>query len=354
MNQQFGRKAGQRMASACLLGLVALAGCSSAEDRLRDAAARGDAPAVEAALDQRVNLEEPDDSGATPLLLAVQRAQQQTAELLLSRGASPRAALPDGTTALALAALSANTPIVRLLLVNHAEVTATDTRGRTALMQAAGVGAIDTVALLLAYGADAVAKDAAGLTAAAHARQAGHEPLARYLDNPFPDGSWKADTAAGDRIAFDVKSNRLIGSVRIRYQYSLSNPYGPGVLFARCRLAGQQPAEDAGSGIAYSGAVTLGERRYSCAALSSGGQVDLASAMPPQSTDLRSGHFEVKGTDEELLMNYANPFENRIDRRDVQVEGTASINGSVGGTLVIRGADGAVVRQTTWTASPQR
>lgn len=54
-----------------------------------DAAARGDAAAVQAGLDQGVKVDAPDDFGNTALMMACARSQTDVCRLLVGAGANP-------------------------------------------------------------------------------------------------------------------------------------------------------------------------------------------------------------------------------------------------------------------------
>jgi ankyrin repeat protein len=59
------------------------------EQDFLDAAARGDADAVRAALQQGLNVDTADQYGNTALMMACARTQKETCKILLEAGASP-------------------------------------------------------------------------------------------------------------------------------------------------------------------------------------------------------------------------------------------------------------------------
>ena len=67
-------------------------------------------------------------------------------------------------------------------LQRGAPVNASDASGRTALMLAARRGDVGMARLLVGAGADARRTDRQGVSAIEHARRAGHEALARHLE----------------------------------------------------------------------------------------------------------------------------------------------------------------------------
>ncbi len=209
-----------------LLGtfLLILAGCwhrKSVDElnrQILDAARNGDSDLIIRLLRDGANLEARDQTGSTPLALAVDFGHPQTAELLLAKGASmagadltrddafvdaARSGLVHRTEFLlkrnstprlateALFALAMFAPAlvkiavdpkalpapqgrmppistsqtIDLLLANGASIEARDVDGATPLIRAAGVGNLDAVKVLLDRGANLEAKDGNGRTA---------------------------------------------------------------------------------------------------------------------------------------------------------------------------------------------
>lgn len=101
--------------------------------RIGDAARLGDMIRLQTCLDLGDDPNQPDDSGATPLMQAAQAACLPAARLLLERGASVRRTRKDGMTALHLAAASGCAPLVALLLDHGADSNAVARNGATAL-----------------------------------------------------------------------------------------------------------------------------------------------------------------------------------------------------------------------------
>ncbi|KAH7145594.1 ankyrin repeat-containing domain protein [Dactylonectria estremocensis] len=106
----------------------------------------------------------PDKKGMTALSLAAQEGLSSTVDLLLKRGADPRATDVSTRSPLHYAAESGVPRTVELLLNNGADVRTTDISNRTALHEAAKKGTPTTVELLLNRGADAQATDVDGKT----------------------------------------------------------------------------------------------------------------------------------------------------------------------------------------------
>lgn len=169
------------------------------EQRLLDAARRGDRATVERALELGVSIHSKDELGRSTVLLASYDANDlELVELLRSRGAvldepdvQGRAGLSyaaaegriemvryllehgaqadraDGLqrTPLFHAALGGHAEVIAVLLDRGADVNATDQFGDTPLIVACGKGNAAAAALLLARGADAKRKDQEGRTA---------------------------------------------------------------------------------------------------------------------------------------------------------------------------------------------
>lgn len=134
-------------------------------DDLAAAAAVGDHAAVERLLAMGVAVNGTDRRGATALLHAVGMGHDDTAALLLSRGADPLQAAASGASCLSVAVQAGQSELLRLLLRHGVDVDHRVTGGPTALMVAAALAATDAVDLLLEQGADVNAVDAHGMTA---------------------------------------------------------------------------------------------------------------------------------------------------------------------------------------------
>ena len=176
------------VAGGVLAGALALsfplAAVAAAEPDLRlvGAAARQDAAAVQALLDQGVDVDARRSDGVTALLWAAHRDDLAIAERLLAAGADPNAADDHGVTPLIRAAENASPALVERLLAAGAAADAAQGNGLTPLMVASRTGSIDVVRTLLEHGADVNATTAElGATALMWAVAAPHRPIVEVL-----------------------------------------------------------------------------------------------------------------------------------------------------------------------------
>lgn len=128
--------------------------------------------AVTTALKNGADVDERDNNGMTPLMLAAIFDRSSSAKLLLQAGANPNATFEeDGSTALIMAARSYYSEVVEVLLRAGAKVNTVDNNGRTALICVAQENRSyddkwkQTVNLLLRHGANKHIRDKSGKTA---------------------------------------------------------------------------------------------------------------------------------------------------------------------------------------------
>ncbi len=169
---------------AWLFPILALASMAQVgtDRRLVNALEQRDTKAVQALLDQRVDVNARQADGATALHWAVYWEDLDTTELLLRARADVNAANDHGVTPLMLACNGGRAATVERLLQAGANPNAALSSGETALMTAARAGSADVVKALLAHGANVNARELThGQTALMWAASNQHPDVVRLL-----------------------------------------------------------------------------------------------------------------------------------------------------------------------------
>ena len=155
------RAVSARLVGICLGVLLAVPVLAQHADlRLVEAIRDGDRHAVQALLEEPVDVDARQPDGATALHWAAYLNDLETAELLIAAGAVADVSNQLGVTPLYLACENGNPAMVRLLLAAGATPHAVLPSGETPLMTAARAGSIGAVRALLAHGADVQAREA--------------------------------------------------------------------------------------------------------------------------------------------------------------------------------------------------
>jgi ankyrin repeat protein len=110
----------------------------------------------------QLQVNRPNTSDETPLMLAALQQQESLVKRLIQRGADINR---PGWTPLHYAATKGHVGIIRMLLEHHAYIDAESPNGTTPLMMAAYYGTPEATKLLLEEGADPLIKNQQGLTA---------------------------------------------------------------------------------------------------------------------------------------------------------------------------------------------
>src|SRR6516164_5880197 len=140
------------MTSIILAMLLAAAG-------LVDAVKSGDRAAALALLQQKANVNAPNDYGSTPMSEAAINGNVAVIDKLLKAGANVESPNADGQTALMIIARTSNVEAARLLISHGASVNAVEKwREQTPLMWAAAESQSAMVKELVARGADVNAR----------------------------------------------------------------------------------------------------------------------------------------------------------------------------------------------------
>lgn len=152
--------------------------------QLHQAMQEGDLQAVKAILNNNPSLvQQPDERGFTPLVLATYHNQQSITKLLLDHGAQVDAQDANGNTALMGIAFKGFTDLANLFIDEYnADLNVRNNSGATALSFAAMFGQEEMARLLLAKGADASIADQNGYTPAKYAAMKGFPALAALLE----------------------------------------------------------------------------------------------------------------------------------------------------------------------------
>jgi uncharacterized protein len=185
--------------------IIVLLAATPADTRVADAAMRGDRPAVDALLKQNVDINPPQGDGMTALHWAALRDDLDMVNLLLSAGASVKAATRNGAiTPLFLACGNGNPAILEGLLKAGAGANSVNANGTTPLMTAASSGQPDAVKILLDHGADVKAKEAAnGQTALMFAAALNRAAVIKLLIATGADPNVATPSRGTERIRFD-------------------------------------------------------------------------------------------------------------------------------------------------------
>lgn len=152
------------------------------EQRLLDAASRGDRPTIERALQRGASLSAKDDIGRSVVLLAVLDAGNlEIVQWLHGKGAALDEPDTGGRTALSFAAANGRLDLVRYLVENGAAVERADVQRRTPLFHAVLGDHADVVGFLLDRGANVNRRDQFGDTPLIVACAKGYGGMAALL-----------------------------------------------------------------------------------------------------------------------------------------------------------------------------
>ena len=171
------------MKSALMVAFLFLSVPTISSQELFDALKNNDLPKVKTLLkDNPQLLSSRDESGNTPLHLAVRQKQNETISYLLSEGADVNCANTNQFTPLHLSSNLGSLEITRLLIENGADVRLADYQLYTPLHYAAANGFNDVAAILVKSGAPPEAKNTYGRTPLLLcARERGTPEIARLL-----------------------------------------------------------------------------------------------------------------------------------------------------------------------------
>ena len=106
---------------------------ASPQETLHSLALQGDAAALQAKLRSGADINQKDQYGSTPLMVAVTFGKDEAAKALMDAGADLSITNNEGSSPLHVAAFLCRTPIVEALLAAGADKNATNNAGRTPL-----------------------------------------------------------------------------------------------------------------------------------------------------------------------------------------------------------------------------
>jgi ankyrin repeat protein len=134
---------------AVLLAFVALSGMAQAQSpNLFVAARTNDLTSARALITNKADVNQQDDKGYTPLIMATYYGSYDVAQFLLDHGAATEKKDSSGRTALMGASFKGDERDVALLLQHGADANAKDSKGLTSMMYAVMFGRVSVVKLL--------------------------------------------------------------------------------------------------------------------------------------------------------------------------------------------------------------
>ena len=137
--------------------------------------------AVENAIQEGANVNQPDDKGRTPLYLAASAGQLKIMSMLIGANANVNLPAISGDTPLYIAALKGHLESARLLIEAGANVNQLNDKGRTPLIGAAYKGRLEIVRLLIEARTNVNNSDVNGKTPILMATLKGHLEIVRLL-----------------------------------------------------------------------------------------------------------------------------------------------------------------------------
>eukprot|EP01028_Stygiella_incarcerata_P002168 TRINITY_DN140_c0_g2_i1.p1 TRINITY_DN140_c0_g2~~TRINITY_DN140_c0_g2_i1.p1 ORF type:complete len:1188 (-),score=429.06 TRINITY_DN140_c0_g2_i1:99-3662(-) len=179
-DEKVNRDAARRWRKVRNVGLATLAFRKGGA--LHEAAANGDDALIVRLLSRGLAVDEPDESGRTPLHFASACGHAKVMRVLLDRGgANANARDDESKTPLHAAVSSGDVHAVTILLDSGATISPADMGGATPIHYAALVGCANCMQLLLARGTDVDVKDDVGRTPLHLAVHSGHLESVRAL-----------------------------------------------------------------------------------------------------------------------------------------------------------------------------
>lgn len=155
------------------------------EGTLTECAAKADQACIEKRLSEGTPIDQPDETGATALMLAAARSQDSISIFLLSKGAKAAQTNKRNQTPLHFSANSNSGSLVAAFAKAGANTNALDDAGQTPMMYAAARDSKDAAEILFKYGAKLDIKDKAGKSAEDIANNSGKRDMALLIRANF-------------------------------------------------------------------------------------------------------------------------------------------------------------------------
>jgi ankyrin repeat protein/L-ascorbate metabolism protein UlaG (beta-lactamase superfamily) len=156
-------------------------------------------------LDRGFDIDEKDEAGRTPLILAIEFGNMEAARALILRGADINLANSEGIVPMQIAVKKGSTDLIDLFIAKKADLAVVEGRtGKSMLHEAALRGNSAIVSKLLAAGAPKAVKDKEGYTALSYALKYGNKTTADLLRQAgVENSSWETNL---DDFAYLKKS----------------------------------------------------------------------------------------------------------------------------------------------------
>jgi excisionase family DNA binding protein len=187
---------------------------------LQQAADKGDANLLLAAIAKGADPNARTENHWTPLMLATIKGHTDIVRQLLDKGANVNAQNNKGWTALMFAVSMGDADTMRLLLkAKRIDANLTDAEGKTALMQAASENNLDSARILLAHKVDASVADRAGETALTIAARRNYTDIIELLKQPAANDESSASHGSRKPESFDeafIKTESLFNESELQ------------------------------------------------------------------------------------------------------------------------------------------
>jgi len=149
---------------------------------LKNAVVTGDIEKIQSLLDEGLDVNTKDNSGASLLHIAVLGGREATAAFLISKGADTHATMTDGTTPLHFAVLRNCKEIAKFLIEDGVDVSALGANFGSPLHVAASTGQTEIAEMLIAKGSNVNTKNKRDQTPLQIAKQKKDKPMIELLE----------------------------------------------------------------------------------------------------------------------------------------------------------------------------